>query len=666
MLEVEALSAPDAMGTSESGEVSLKSCPSKIIIKPGRCKIFRVFSTPSANLHNLGLEFSLSNPEIGILCGPMFMRCRGNKKYNIAYGLLYCKRDVDTPLDTSINVTTSQGQSLSIPVQVVKNTAAVSGKIYTDTPLLRGWVLSIGPRSFARVDGDGNYVLPRVFMGTGRKICATWWTQEGNKRIKHREVKYVDVMGDTVVDFGVMEPRHPLDPYYQEIVIKIDDQKQAWEEEIGVEEGVQKTVDWLNRQGSVTLPPEISEAIAVAKVDEYNPKQMWIRFADENKLIYHFTGEIPDFFPPPSNDYLSQKELLSHLPVPVKNDFNSTKNVETVKNLNIISLAPFRWQMIIHTEKTVGKYFAAFPSTPYEIKVKEMAGYKGLGGISENPDILFEVDSEKSVILTKIVNEENIIRPQDFENLNEYGIIHIATHGSPYDILACPLYNGDSEEYNGFDKEIYEWIEKMEALERTTGKDLYCFGGSYYPIKPPSFEKKPLLPSIGLTRDFFNMYSFDGSLVFLECCWGWEFHQPEINDGWIGDTVEAEGAFSDAKVFLGNDRVSDLFWSREIAYFYFCYLAEGFKTGFSENLWDLAPPENQPQLPDPYPSGDPMSVKAAHDIFGGNLHLNPDPQEYRDIEGNLEDKTGCVLMLDTQDGLYDDTYFPAPGTIVVY
>jgi len=107
--EAETISTSDFMTTSESG-INLKSCPKQIIIKPGECEIFKVFSKPSANLYEAGLQFSLANPEYGCVAGPIFIRCKGSKQTGVAYGIVYAKKNLDTPLDTAINVTTAGGR----------------------------------------------------------------------------------------------------------------------------------------------------------------------------------------------------------------------------------------------------------------------------------------------------------------------------------------------------------------------------------------------------------------------------------------------------------------------------------------------------------------------------------------------------------------------------
>ena len=279
VFEVETISS-DLLNSSESSEVNLKGCPSKIITKPNRVIIFEVFSKPSANLYDAGLEFNLADSEVGVICGPIFIRC-GGRKSSVAFGLLYVKRNVSTPFDSIIEVTTAGGQSLSIPVQVVKNTAQVTGTVYDDSPILKGWVKSIGPKSYCKIGADGIYTLPKTYMGKGRKITAKWWTQEGTRKVKHMETKYVDLMADATVDFGVVPTPRPLwDTFYDERVSEVVFQFEHWKVNFGNEEALQMTVDWLNND--LPAAPSIPQEIVGAVLDEHFDSHFWIHFKDDH------------------------------------------------------------------------------------------------------------------------------------------------------------------------------------------------------------------------------------------------------------------------------------------------------------------------------------------------------------------------------------------------
>jgi len=247
--EVETVSESDISASHGSSVDSIKSCPSQIIIKPGECRVFEVFSK-NLNFKDANLAFTIQNPEFGCICGPLYLRCNGSKKYNIAYGIIYVKKGMDTPLETSIKAETSQGHSLSIPVQIVKKTASVSGKVNTGgVTLVKGYVKSMGPKACCKLDEQGNYVLPKVFQGSQRKVIATWWTLEGGKNVKHREVKYIDLYGDmTGVDFGVVLPgptptmRPPEDLFYDKCISEIMYFYGEWKEQYGYEGAIERVL----------------------------------------------------------------------------------------------------------------------------------------------------------------------------------------------------------------------------------------------------------------------------------------------------------------------------------------------------------------------------------------------------------------------------------------
>jgi len=478
----------------------------------------------------------------------------------------------------------------------------------------------------------------------------------------------------TEVDFGVVEVRHPLDPYYDRIIDKVYEQKCKWEEELGPEQGVKKTVNWLNKE--VTIPPlpsEIAVAIAGAKVDDYNPKEMWVVFADKNELIYHLYGEIPDFIPLPPDTSISKNYNTSQPSIDKFTSIDSLDSldkvpVETVKNTNIVILEPFRWQRadpMWNMDRSVSSYLIKQLSSSHDMKCKRLAEYAYLSNDVyhyDNPNAEFRmyVDKDLGKIYPEIVKEENIIRPADYEYIDEFGVIYIGTHGARYDMIACPIYykkaSGTLPVANPFnlehDKEISEWIQEMELLEWETDEH-------YYTINAVLFNGC-LIHCIGLTREFFNRQNFSDSLVFVEACNSWNFHlaRPEVTFPPPYDYTlpPAEGAFHDAKVYLGFTKITDLQWGREISYAYFRYLMTGFDMDFTPLMdWD------EPEIPDPLPEdGVPMSVKYAHSILE-ELTINPDPQNHSDP--NQKD---CKLELDTQNGQYDNTYFPAPTTVIVY
>ncbi len=121
------------------------------------------------------------------------------------------------------------------------------------------------------------------------------------------------------------------------------------------------------------------------------------------------------------------------------------------------------------------------------------------------------------------------------------------------------------------------------------------------------------------------------------------------------------GSASKPKVYLGHTIPSYTMWSRLVAYQFFTQMMYG----DSEFPVDRIPRAEQPLpvlLPEIIPTPPPVSVRESHNklITKG---LNIDDYPY---EGGLEPCRNCELQIDTQGGLYDDTYFPVPVTIIVH
>ncbi|MEQ8222475.1 MAG: hypothetical protein ABRQ37_09260 [Candidatus Eremiobacterota bacterium] len=137
--EAELIVSSDTLASSNSSEATLKSCPEKIIAFPDDIVIFKVFSEPAIDLKKAGLKFSLKNNSMGCIAPPVYLCAFGKHKYNVAYGFLYIKKGLTTPVDTVINATTGTGLSLNIFLEVVKSTAGISGRVYTGEKPLRAY-----------------------------------------------------------------------------------------------------------------------------------------------------------------------------------------------------------------------------------------------------------------------------------------------------------------------------------------------------------------------------------------------------------------------------------------------------------------------------------------------------------------------------------------------
>ena len=276
--EVETLPSSGNINSSDAISVAvLKSCPEKIFAFPGEIVIFKVYSEPGINLKSAGLKFILNNSSIGCITQPVYLCLFGAHKYQVAYGCVYIKPGLNTPVDTTITAVLNSGQSMSIFLEVIKKTACISGTVYTEgNTLVKGYVKSLGLKACSKIDSSGNYSLPKVFMGHSRTVIATWWTLENGQKIRHREEKVIDFFNQDVTGFNfglppiptptltptaTPTPRYFNDIYYDLRVSELLYQYNQWKKELEPEEATQKTVDWLNGEfGESTIPDGIKKA----------------------------------------------------------------------------------------------------------------------------------------------------------------------------------------------------------------------------------------------------------------------------------------------------------------------------------------------------------------------------------------------------------------------
>jgi hypothetical protein len=317
--EVETLPSSDNISSSDATNAVLKSCPEKIFAFPGEIVIFKVYAEPGINLKSAGLRFTLNNSSIGCITQPVYLCIFGAHKYQVAYGCLYIKNGLNTPVDTTINAKTNNGLTLNIFTEVIKKTASLSGTVYTGgMPLVKGFVHSLGPKACCKLDSNGAYTLPKVFRGHGRSVIATWWTMDENgKKVRHREEKVIDFLNSDLTEFNFGVPPTPTatptfppptDKYYDVISNVIIDQKLKWQEELGTIEGIQKTANWLN--GTIVntpLPYNIAQAIQDADVDPNDPYTLWFTFKNGIEACICDSAPIP----PDANTYLENKEFYN-------------------------------------------------------------------------------------------------------------------------------------------------------------------------------------------------------------------------------------------------------------------------------------------------------------------------------------------------------------------
>ncbi len=250
-----------------------------------------------------------------------------------------------------------------------------------------------------------------------------------------------------------------------------------------------------------------------------------------------------------------------------------------------------------------------------------------------------------------IKNRSNIIGVEDFKDLASYGIIYIATHGFDNMIACGPLYKDVATNF----PDLYE-MDPNDMYSKTSNLlGTWCF--NEVEVIDRDKGESHLITVYCLTKNFFNRYphDFSNSIIYLDACNSWTF----IN----------VSPFSSAKAYLGYTKPAANTWAREIAYYFFLYMIDGYTQPKDLFNWNE---RNYLADPTPLPQG-PMSVQKAHETFsqvketytGKHKSANPDPKEYPDGDP-CEPCNGCELKLGGQKLTEEDIYFPVPVNIIVH
>jgi hypothetical protein len=529
--------ASDILTGSQITE-ELKSCPNMIITEPGRCEIFEVFADPVVNLKDAGLDFSINDSSVGTVCGPYYLRVRGRMNYNVGYGIFNSKRNITTPVNTIIKAQTNSGLNLDIFTEVVRSTASVSGHVGGQGVIpVFGYVYSCGPWAFDFLDRNGDYKLSRTYKGHFRTVYAVWWTVSNGQWVKHMEERVIDFLQTDVVDFHIPEWVQPtptatpfpplLSIYYRKMSSQILQKKIDWMQELGPEPGTKKTVDWLNNKlPEEPLPDSIAEAIEKAAFCP--PDSM--EYTYKNGLKYVIFGE----------SYLSEEEDLSSLNDKKVLLNSSQSSVPTiVKNKEVLLLGPVceDWD---YNDKIFTNLREDFQSKGFIVKYLHAGG-----GQLTHKYVRYDEDEKMmyEYSCTMEPNAKYLVRPDDFKNLDQYGVIYINAHGDirPDEntsshtmyIQACPLY----ETADGLiDPELWAFALNKDNIQ--------CFAVGVIPFYPTKYTIFPCYyNSVLLTEKFYDQYikpkDFSGSIVYLNGCNMWNMH-------------EDFDVFSNAKVFVGT------------------------------------------------------------------------------------------------------------------
>jgi hypothetical protein len=544
--EVETLPSSDTINSSDATSAVLKSCPEKIFAFPGEIVIFKVQAEPGINLKSAGLRFTLNNPSIGCITQPVYLCIFGAHKYQISYGCVYIKHGLATPVDTTITAKTNNGLKVEIPVEIVKSTLSISGRVYVSNgaTLVKGYVKAYGPKGFCKLDASGNYTLPRVFKSHGVTVKATWWAIEGGKTVRHREERVMDFLNGDVTDlnFGVL----PLtDQYYDYISLTILDQKTAWEEELGKEAGTQKTADWINGRLPGNPPPSnISDAIKDAEVDEYEPETLNLLFKSGLQVGLDS-----------NDDYLNEDTSTSNRKISssVGNKDSKSKSIIasdalTVKNEDILMLGPASLEDYKHNEEMFITLRQEFENRYGKSHVTCL---HTRGKLEYEDTSIFSTWFQGNVTCTiKDGEEHNVPRPIDFLDMDKYGIIYFYGHASRNGIMACPYYENDA---------------LIHAFMDTVKTAYYKYIWKPFALNPKTRERR-FYKQIFLLEDFFandcSYYDFRGSILFFNGCESFLFH--------TGHNTKINYKFApDAQVFLGYPRGESPLDVQEYSYTFF-------------------------------------------------------------------------------------------------
>ncbi|MEQ8190249.1 MAG: hypothetical protein ABRQ39_19940 [Candidatus Eremiobacterota bacterium] len=691
--DVETLPSSDNINSSDATTTELKSCPEKIFAFPGEIVIFKIQAEPGINLKSAGLRFTLNNSSIGCITQPVYLCIFGAHKYQVAYGCLYIKNGLNTPVDTIITAKTNNGLTLNIFTEVIKKTASISGTVYTGgMPLVKGFVHSLGPKACCKLDPNGGYTLPKVFRGHERSVIATWWTMGDNgKKIKHREEKVIDFFSSDVSGFNFGVPptptptltpsatptmRPPMDPFYTQIITKVTKQYGQWEKELGTEQAIQKTVDWLNNIDPNALPKP--EFIDKALMDNNNKFMFWIVFSDGWTV---FINTEPINTKPVSNvNMISQKSSSIHTEENNKKArcFNSlplhTSVVEAPKTSDILILCPPLYEFA-YTRQV--DYEGDYLFSVYGGLAKDLQnnGYNVTKIVCEYPDAHHPKTcgnaeaEENQVIYDEIYNPDNSVSPEDFpRNMSKCGVNFIFAHGESGGWLDCgAIFLEDRKKRTWMDlfPDGKVVINEKSPLPPIREGDIWAAG--YCKEERPNSDPDAMfenyftyVPHLYLTYHFFERLDFNNSIVYLKSCYSFETD----NEG----KEKMKDAFrKTCNTFVGHDLKSNPQWGDMVSYFFFRYMMYGFDSQpvLLENprieTSDPVPYKPVFKLDEfPYPKlSPPMSVQQAYDKLK-ELGLTKDTSVYYDRDGNVKEPWQVLI-----DNKNPDMYFPIPVKVYI-
>ncbi len=664
--EVETLPSSGSINSSDATSAAvLKSCPEKIFAFPGEIVIFKVYSEPGINLKSAGLKFTLNNASIGCITQPVYLCLFGAHKYQVAYGCVYIKHGLDTPVDTIITARLNSGQSMSIFLEVIKKTASVSGTVYTGgSTLVKGYVKSLGPKACCKIDASGNYSLPKVFMGHSRSVIATWWTSENGQKIRHREEKVIDFLNANVTGFNFGVPptptptltptvtptiRPPEDKFYSIQISKVIAQYMRWEEELGNDQAIEKTVKWLNGETNQPVPDGIKRSCIVDR----GGVAIGVEFVDGMFQTIDTTDPFEDAY----DNNINTKE---HNSVDNLNllSINNTKNITgseitTFKPDKILILSPYECFFKFESDLDLKDIGDELVNKGYDVTIKlaRKTDFDLVLDSSYDPesytyDAVLPSNADSNTI-------NNIIRPGDYEQLGDYGLIYILTHSWDEGIIMG--------NYTYQDPPTQRWLQdNWKSVKNGTLEfhhQLCKHLGDVYPGLGSPKTKWGYIRRIGINKRFFeNLNSnpsknFKGSIVFIAGCQSGGYTDDE---GVINHQLA--DAFSSADIYLGcHGYDSFVSWHYAIGYYFLRYMMEGPIAPVSIPGYDSTKILSGTPLPEP---NCPMHAKEAWDALN-YYNVIIDPRHPKD----LSDHNRYFKMFPPEPD--NQIYFPAPVNIIV-
>jgi len=604
----------DLLTSTGGTDGQLKSCSKTVFALPGGITIFKIFAT-AMNLKESGLTFSLDNSSIGTITPPFYLKIKGQENFSIAYGVFKAVNNASGMAKTgTIDAKTSNGvsgQNIPMPVEIIHETLSISGKVFTDgSPLIDGHVKSIGPKSFCHLDTEGNYVLPEVFKGTNREVIATWWTDESGKRTKHVEIKYIDSLNGNLTDFNFGVPPTPTptpsmtstptpssrpftdQDFYDSRVGEVIWKRYDWIKNFGREQGLEMTLEWLN--GNLTdSPPIPKEIVQATRGSDY----IRIYFQSGYTVVLYDPIEDPNTLGLPGDENI--QSLDSQLSKPDKNTmteelYSSLINASdsvfsgTLKNKKILILAPYAtlngtgsWAWDKRVYGDLGYYLENVTygtSKVYDVTRVATIRYIDFekytidaddpnsflyptatplpGGTPTGETVKLHVPVIK--LRKTNQNSQNLLRPEHFEHLSDYGIIFIYAHARDDGGFSLSLaYEDDLTD--PYSTEMGQWLLDHQGEWEVGYRDTIM---NPPPGSPPEVYAEKCLD---IKPEVFRRQNYNNALVYLHSCSSWISHKPIFYD----DRTRG------AEVFLGFEAPPRPEWAPEEAYNFFCYMIFG-------------------------------------------------------------------------------------------